>query len=241
MPVRLPPAFALHRRMLVGSTNDEARDLVARLGAGEGTLVWADEQSGGRGRRGRVWTSPPGNLYCSLILKPDVPLMRAAELGFVAALALHDLAQWAAPLANVRLKWPNDVLADGAKISGILLEALEPAGVVLGLGVNIASAPEGTPYPAAALSKWRADLTVEAALERLMPKLWDLYELWRGQGFLPIRDLWLASARGLGEPIEVRLEDRTLSGIFTGLDEQGALILDGAARILAGDVFFPRT
>ncbi|MDK9722759.1 MAG: biotin--[acetyl-CoA-carboxylase] ligase [Rhodospirillales bacterium] len=239
MPVRLPPAFAFHRRMLVGSTNDEAKELAARLGAVEGTLVWADEQSGGRGRRGRQWVSPPGNLYCSLILSPDVPLMRAAELGFVAALALHDLASWAAPQASMRLKWPNDVLADRAKISGILLEALEPKGVVLGLGVNIASCPEGMAYPAAALSAWRADLTPQAALERLLPKLWDLYQLWREQGFLPIRDLWLERAKGLGEPIEVRLEDRTLAGIFTGLDEQGALILDGATRILAGDVFFP--
>jgi BirA family biotin operon repressor/biotin-[acetyl-CoA-carboxylase] ligase len=239
MPVRLPLAFALHRRMLVGSTNDEVKDLAARLGAGEGTLVWADEQSGGRGRRGRVWVSPPGNLYCSVLLMPDVPLMRAAELGFVAALAIADLAKWAAPTADIRLKWPNDVLANGAKISGILLEALEPKGVVLGLGVNISNAPEDTPYPAVALSKWNPGLTVPAALERLMENLWDLYSLWRTHGFLPIRDLWLASAKGLGEPIEVRLEDRTLSGIFTGLDEQGALILDGATRILAGDVFFP--
>ncbi|CAA6605576.1 Biotin-(Acetyl-CoA-carboxylase) ligase (fragment) [Rhodospirillaceae bacterium LM-1] len=165
--------------------------------------------------------------------------MRAAELGFVAALAIHDFAQRAAPQANVRLKWPNDVLADGAKISGILLEALEPSGVVLGMGINIATAPSATPYPAAALSAWNKDLSVEAALESLMAGLWDLYGLWREQGFLPIREMWLASAKGLGEPIEVRLEDRKLTGLFTGLDEQGALILDGDTRILAGDVFFP--
>ncbi|MBF0267642.1 MAG: biotin--[acetyl-CoA-carboxylase] ligase [Alphaproteobacteria bacterium] len=238
MTLRLPPAFVLHRRACVGSTNDEAKSL-AEGGAGEGALVWADQQTGGRGRRGRSWASPPGNLYCSLILTPDVPLMRAAELGFVAALAIADLASWAAPQADIRLKWPNDVLADGAKISGILLEPAPPGGIVLGMGINIASAPSGTPYPAAALSAWNNDLTAQAALERLMARLWDLYGLWRSQGFLPIRDLWLSNAKGIGEALEVRLEDRTLTGIFTGLDEQGALILDGTTRILAGDVFFP--
>ncbi|MBF0168207.1 MAG: biotin--[acetyl-CoA-carboxylase] ligase [Alphaproteobacteria bacterium] len=239
MTPRLPPPFVLEERACVGSTNDEAMALAGQ-GALEGTLVWADQQTGGRGRRGRNWVSPPGNLYFSLILRPDVPLARAAELGFVAALAIHDLAVWATPKADIRLKWPNDVLADGAKISGILLEPASPSGIVLGIGINIAHAPRDTPYLAAALSQWNTSLTAEAALDYLAPRLWRLYEVWQSQGFTPIRERWLKHAKGVGEPIEVKLEDRTLTGIFTGLDDQGALILDGKTRILAGDVFFPK-
>lgn len=237
MPLTLPPAFVLRQRAKVGSTNDEAKSLIDG-GAGEGALVWALEQTGGRGRRGRSWASPAGNLYLSFVLKPDVALMRAAEVGFVAALAVRALALWAAPTALVQLKWPNDVLANGAKLSGILLEPARDA-LVLGIGVNIASAPTGTPYPAVALSAWNKALTVEAALERLAAEFHDLYSLWKKEGFLPIRELWLAHARGLGERIRLRLEDKEIEAVFTGIDEQGALILGNGQRILAGDVFFP--
>lgn len=238
MPLKLPSVFVLHERAKAGSTNDEARNL-ANQGAGEGALVWAREQTGGRGRRGRSWVSPPGNLYCSVILKPDVALLRAAELGFVAALAIRAVAVDAIPSADVRLKWPNDVLANGAKISGILLEPLADRGIVLGMGVNVTSAPKDTPYPAAALADWGSRISVEAALESLAANLWDLYQLWKSHGFRPIREMWLTHAKGLGQRIEVRLEDRTLTGLFEGIDEQGALLLDNGQRVLAGDVFFP--
>ena len=118
MPV-LPDGWTLVALASVGSTNDEAARL-ADTGVPEGTVVWSREQTGGRGRRGRHWASPPGNLYTSTILRPACAAPRAAELGFVAALAVADIVPVGRP---VRLKWPNDVLVDGGKIAGILLES----------------------------------------------------------------------------------------------------------------------
>ena len=164
MPV-LPDGWTLVALESVGSTNDEGIRL-ADAGAPEGTVVWAREQSGGRGRRGRNWASSVGNLYSSTVLRPACAAQRAAELGFVAALAVGDLVP---ADRTVRLKWPNDVLVDGGKVAGILLESAIGQGglvdhVVAGIGVNVTFAPQlpEMRYPGAALGG-----TVEAALEGL--------------------------------------------------------------------------
>src|SRR5206468_1374206 len=143
----------LHRFDRIGSTNDEATAL-ARAGAGSGTLVWAAEQNTGRGRRGRSWRSPPGNLYLSLVQRPECSPASAAQLGFVAALGLGD----AITELGLRpsYKWPNDVLVNRRKLAGILLESEMTAGggldfVVIGVGVNIAVAPEGVEFPTTSL------------------------------------------------------------------------------------------
>ena len=159
----LPDGWRLVALDSVGSTNDEAARL-ADAGAPEGTVVWAREQTGGRGRRGRAWASPVGNLYTSTILRPDCPAARAAELGFVSALAVADIVP---PGRAVRVKWPNDVLVDGGKIAGILLEsAIAQTGavqhVIAGIGINVGFAPQlpEMRYPGAALGG-----SVETALE----------------------------------------------------------------------------
>src|SRR5439155_19489702 len=119
----LPEGFRLRHDATIGSTNDEAK-AVARTGATDGTLVWADQQTAGRGRRGRIWLSPPGNLYLSLVLRPECAAARAAQLGFVAALGLGDaLAPLVGATVQLRYKWPNDLLVDGKKLAGILLES----------------------------------------------------------------------------------------------------------------------
>ncbi len=243
----LPSFFSLAAFDSIGSTNEEALRL-ARGGAPEGTIVWALEQTGGRGRRGRAWASPPGNLYASLLLRPGVTPAQAAQLGFVAAVALAEAIQSVLPPGRrVRCKWPNDLLIDGAKTVGILLEA-EGAGptvnsVVLGMGVNIASHPANTPYRATSLHAAGSDVTVEGLLEILAGRLLAWYRMWQQEGFAPIRDRWLDFAEGLGKPIEVRLEGATLTGRFAALDAGGALDLelaDGRHRLVtAGDVFYP--
>ncbi len=135
----------------VGSTNDEAR-LLAREGAAHGTVVTAREQIAGRGRQGRGWASPPGNLYLSAVLRLELPLARIAELSFVAALAVADAVDAVLPAGRLStLKWPNDVLVDGAKIAGILIEQAERATIV-GIGVNIGHHPANTPYPVTSLA-----------------------------------------------------------------------------------------
>jgi BirA family biotin operon repressor/biotin-[acetyl-CoA-carboxylase] ligase len=242
----LPEGFCLHRYATLGSTNDEAKAL-ARAGAPDGTIVWAEEQTAGRGRRGRVWLSPPGNLYMSLVLRPDCAPARAAQLGFVAALGLGDaLRPLAGPALNLRYKWPNDLLANGKKLAGILLESQTSATervdfVVLGIGVNIISAPEDVEFPATSLlAEGIAGVTPAAVLIGFARHFDGWARRWRTEGFAPLRMAWLARVGGLGEPVRVRLDHETLLGRFHGIDDDGALVLEGDGgprRIAAGEVF----
>jgi BirA family biotin operon repressor/biotin-[acetyl-CoA-carboxylase] ligase len=232
----LPDGWTLVALDSVGSTNDEAAAL-AEAGAPEGTVVWAREQTGGRGRRGRVWASPRGNLYSSTILRPDCPAARAAELGFVAGLAVAELASG----RDVRLKWPNDVLVGGGKVAGILPESSVVADgrvehVIMGIGVNIGFAPElpDMRYPGAKLGG-----TVEAALEGLAAGLARWMRIWRHEGFDGVREAWLAKAGPLGGPVDVRLGEGLVRGRFAGLDRDGALLLDtdgGPRRVVSGEI-----
>ena len=246
----LPAFYRLLAHEQIDSTNEEAKRLAA-AGAAAGTLVWAAEQLAGRGRRGRGWTSPPGNLYVSLLLRPACPPAEACQLNFVAAVALAEAVSALLPTgAEVALKWPNDVLIRGAKVSGILLEASAALDrsidwLVIGAGVNVASHPADTPYPATSLRREGApSATPIGVLHAFAERFLAWYETWLTRGFPTVRARWLASARGLGEPIEVRLERETLQGRFGDLDESGALMLDmanGARRqITTGDLFFPR-
>ena len=242
----LPGGFLLHRYDTVGSTNDEARQL-ARDGAPEGTLVWAAAQSAGRGRRGHLWQSPPGNLYLSLILRPKGPAARAPQLGFVAALALGDaLDQLAGPGLQLCYKWPNDLLAGGSKFAGILLESEMAAGggldfVIIGIGVNLVSAPRDLEYPATSLAdQGFPDIISASLLEAFAPYFALWAERWDREGFAPVRAAWLRRASGIGQVIRVRLEKLILDGRFLDLDHDGALLLegsDGRRRIAAGEVF----
>jgi BirA family biotin operon repressor/biotin-[acetyl-CoA-carboxylase] ligase len=248
--VTLPPFFSLICLPTVASTNDEAKRL-ADGGAPEGTLVWGLEQTAGRGRRGRGWHSPPGNLYMSAVLRPGKPVAQAALIGFVAAVALSDALQDVGLAADrLRLKWPNDVLVDQAKVAGILVETSAASGeappwLVLGMGVNLAHAPADTPYPAISLrAAGLASLTVEGLLEALAGRLAEWYGRWQAEGFAPVRAAWLGRATGLGEPIEVRLERQSLQGRFVALEEDGSLSLElpqgERRRVTVGDVFFRR-
>jgi BirA family biotin operon repressor/biotin-[acetyl-CoA-carboxylase] ligase len=244
---RLPPAYRLIALDRVGSTNDEAKRL-ARGGAEEGTLVWAREQTAGRGRRGREWASPPGNLYFSLILRPDVPLASAAQLSFVAALGLGDaLGGIVQPLVALQYKWPNDLLLNARKVAGILLEAEAGADgsvewLVLGVGVNVASHPPDTPYPVTSLhEEGSAEATAADLLERFSRHFMSWVDRWLEDGFEPVRAAWRARARGIGETITIRLEKQEFTGVFKDLDRDGVLLLAAGGelrRIPAGEVFF---
>jgi BirA family biotin operon repressor/biotin-[acetyl-CoA-carboxylase] ligase len=244
-PPRLAPPFRLAAYETIGSTNDEAKHL-ARAGEPEGLVVWAREQHSARGRRGRSWASPPGNLYMSLVLRPRCAPASAAQLGFVTALALGEALATLAPGIDFRLKWPNDVLANGKKLAGILLETEMASSdtvdfVVIGVGVNLISAPTDTPYPATSLAmEGAAGIAPETALAAFIARFATWWTVWRTDGFLPIREAWLAQAIGLGGPVQVRLERDTLDGKFVDLAEDGALLLGmpgGDRRIAAGEIF----
>ena len=249
--LRLPPAYRLVALDSVGSTNDEARQL-AEAGAEDGTLVWAREQRQGRGRRGRDWQSPRGNLYLSMILRPDCSPERAAQLGFVAALGMGDaIGAVAPPMIEVRYKWPNDVLINDRKAAGILLESTStPDGrldwLVLGIGVNVTSFPEDTAFPATSLRFEGCPPSLDDAtlLEAFARHFLAWVNRWLEDGFAPVRKTWRNHAFGLGDAIEVRLAEETLTGIFEDLDEDGGLLLkladDSIRRISAGDVYRAR-
>lgn len=253
--LQLPSPYRLVELECVDSTNLEAKRL-AEKGARDCTVVWAKRQTAGRGRRGREWVSVEGNLYFSILLRMPYPMETMSQLSFVAANAVADAVQVAAPRGSfVNVKWPNDVLLEGKKIAGILLEG-EPNmktgmfdWLVLGIGVNVATHPvvEDGAYPATSLAAEGVTgdgLDVAAVLDTLAKRFLAGLVTWRNLGFGPIRRHWLARAKGVGGPVTVRLPNETLEGVFGALDENGALILhlDGQPNrvITAGDVFIPQ-
>lgn len=233
----------------IGSTNAEA---LARGAAGEARPTWfvADRQTAGRGRRGRAWTSEPGNLFATLLLADPGPAARIAELCFVAALALDDALLALAPglEARFRLKWPNDGLIDGAKVAGILVEATTRGAVTqaaIGIGVNVAHHPEGMAYPTTSLAAAGLAISRDNLFQALSRSMVTALAVWnRGKGFDAIRAGWLARAHGLGGPMTLRSDDGSVTGIFAGLDERGRLILDtpdGRQVMTVGEVLPPPT
>ena len=230
---------------VVGSTNDLAMERVRSGGSGSHWIV-AGEQNKGRGRHGRVWTSPPGNLYASLTLMNPCSAATGFQLGFVAALSIYDaVAASGVDRSLLGLKWPNDVLANGAKLSGILIEGTLLSdgsfAVVIGCGINVSHHPSDTPYPATDLRSLGIDTSAEIVFGSLTAafKNWlDVYE--NGTQFPKIRAAWIERSMGMNAPVEIKNNGIARRGIFSGLDENGCLLLDQdgqIVRIEAGDVF----
>jgi BirA family biotin operon repressor/biotin-[acetyl-CoA-carboxylase] ligase len=232
----------------IDSTNTEAKRRAAE-GAPEFTVILAGAQTAGHGRRGRAWESPPGNLYSTLILRPACTSIVGAQISFVAALAVSDVARALVhPGASIACKWPNDVLVNGRKIAGILLESSASGGrldwLVLGVGINVAHHPGvGGAYPSTSLHDESVNATdVERVAALYLDAFLAWYERWQEDGFAPVRAAWLARSLGLASLVTVKLERAPLEGRFVDLDESGALVLElasGARRVIAaGEVFF---
>ncbi len=246
----MPQGFRLLHLEEVDSTNSEASRQIAN--GVEGPLwIWADRQTAGRGRRGREWVSEPGNLFCTLVLPVDKSVAEAAKLTFVASLAAADTVGHFAPPADVKVKWPNDVLLSNEKIVGILLESSganaftngQKVVLSIGIGINLSSHPEMVETAATSLkSRGFEEPHPSKALSLLAEQFCFWLEQWRTGGFEPIRTAWLAKAKGVGQDIAVKLPQETLNGVFLDLDPTGALILklaDGSLKpINAGEVFF---
>ena len=266
-PLARQAGYRIEGHDSIGSTNTEA---LARASAGDPGRLWvaALEQTAGRGRRGRAWASPGGNLAASLLVTSAVAPPLAATLGFVAGVALGEALRCVLPEARVRvgldgaegpgpapaprftLKWPNDVLADGAKLAGILLEAeplpLGRTAVAVGIGVNVVAAPDGLAYPATCLHALGVDVGAEALAEALAERWVPLYDEWdEGRGLARTRARWLEQAAGLGGEVAVRQGERVVRGVFETIDADGRLVVrarDGSAiAIAAGDVHFGAT
>lgn len=222
-----------------GSTNADMVQL-ARTGLGEGVWLRAERQTAGRGRQGRPWVSPVGNLSASTLvrLRPTDP--PAATLGLVAAVALHETVRAYLREGDLLLKWPNDLLLDGAKLSGVLLERVDDA-VVIGMGVNLAHHPALPDRPTTSLAAAGVEVAPADFAETLAEALARWLSAWRGQGVAPVRARWLERAHPVGTALFARLPDGSaIQGLFNGLDGDGALSLrlaDGSARAIhAADV-----
>ncbi len=249
----MPEGYDLRAFDILDSTNVECRRIAdARpSGAGSSDNVWvvAAAQSSGKGRRGREWVSRPGNLFASLLYAIDCDLAAASQLSFVTALAVRDVVADILQAPDIaRCKWPNDVLARGKKIAGILLEtagpgSAAPSHVIIGIGLNVVHHPEKAQYPATDLkNEVGREIDASLVLERLIHTMDFWIARWKNHGFSIIRQAWKDCAQGIGQEIIVRLPDEEVKGRFVDLDETGALILEfGGKRrhITAGDVFFP--
>ena len=235
---------------VLDSTSSEARRRASTSLPSDRYWIIAAQQNAGYGRRARQWSSGEGDFAATLSFAPKAPKHVLGQISFIAALCVRDAI---APLLNspVAVKWPNDILVDRAKIAGLLLEHCEytrdgktETRLLVGIGINIVSNPEGTPYPATRLSAHlETPPTALDLLARIDEGFWSIYAAWERQGFAGVRQEWLSHAAGLGAPISVVLPNETTDGIFETIDENGGLVLrkgDGTRIINAGDVFFER-
>lgn len=234
----------------VGSTNEMALE---RARGGDSGQLWiaALKQEAGRGRRNRVWQSPFGNLSATLLHIHHGSVSHAASLGFVAGLALIEALNAVAPhYGKFTLKWPNDVLANGAKLSGILLESVAlpngALGIAVGIGVNIVAHPPQTPYPATSLSAQNINTSAEHVFLALSDAWVTLVRLWNmGAGLDAVRKRWLQHAAGLGSDIAINYNGTVLSGRFETIDADCRIVIRDdrglVHHVTAGDVYFGST
>ena len=208
---------------------------MAREGAPEGTLISAFRQTQGRGRSGKPWISSPGDLTFSLVLRPRCSGQEVTALSFILGVAIgHALVTLRPSSLRVSYKWPNDILVEGYKIAGILTE-IEPSPqsddspprwVVGGVGLNVVSCPSGTPFPATSLAALGIKIQASQFLASFCLELQELLRLWKGQGFQPIRDLWMARVWGLYREMHIAWPgNRVVEGIFEDITEDGSLLL----------------
>ena len=238
--------WKIHTYAQLESTQDYVRDIAEdEEFFPEGIVVQCLTQTKGRGRRGNEWSSPMGNLYMSLLLRPGCPAQAAGQLSFVIAVALSSAMDEVMAAGHVKtLKWPNDILIDGKKAAGILLESniskiATVDYVVVGIGVNIMAAPDGA-VKLQDVAKG-AQVPVHPFRDIVLSHISAHYRHWQTAGFADVRTQWLAQAHGMDQPMVARLPDREEKGVFRGIDDAGTLLLDrgnDVMKISAGDVFF---
>lgn len=232
------PEWHVHHFDELSSTQDVARDK-ARSGAVEGTVIVAKHQTAGRGRNGNKWETLTGNLVTSFILRPTIELAQAAQYSFLIAISLNRaLNEFLEEPHSILNKWPNDILVDGKKIAGILLE-VEGEALIIGIGVNIASAPVDRVFLHQVA---RERVSSEDFLQVMLANIHAVLEEYERDGFDGMREEWLEHAANLHQTILAQLPNETFSGVFEGLDVDGALRLrlaNGEIKVIhSGEIFF---
>jgi BirA family biotin operon repressor/biotin-[acetyl-CoA-carboxylase] ligase len=217
--------FTIHHYSELESTQTTAKYFLLEENAEEGTVIIADQQTTGYGRQGKKWESPVGNLYFSLILKPeDKPLSDYGQLGFVIAVAVQKALHALFSSLSLSLKWPNDILIEHKKVGGIIIEA-EQKGVVIGMGININSAPD------AAISLNDCNVSMpetEEVLKAILKSVWETYSQWLTDGFDTIKESWTKYAYQLGEMIE----RNDVKGQFIGISDEGAMLVKDKSGLI---------
>ncbi len=244
----VPKGYDVKLLETVDSTNEEAKRHYEKNGATDPTWFVALSQSAGHGRRGREWVSQEGNMFASLLVCPNVRAQKAAELSFITSLAVSDAIKNLSGIGmqEINVKWPNDVLIDGKKVAGILLEAVgnpENPSIIVGVGVNVAHHPDDVNYPTNDLQRIGGFKYLPSDVFVRMAEAFEFfYKFWQAYGFASVKRLWMAEAYGVGKTITVNLPSGSVEGVFEDLSDDGGLVLkkpDGNQEIIyAGDVFF---
>lgn len=241
-----PAGFTLFHYTEIDSTNEAAKRLVEG-GEALPAVLWAEKQTAGRGRRGRTWESPTGNLFCSILEPLRGDFAEAGRRSYLYGLAIGTAINSVLPVPCAHLKWPNDVLINGCKVAGVLLETAtcpitNDRYLITGFGVNVMSQPQGVKYHTTTLAAHEAQVTVEKLLATVLEQLCLLDQLYRFEGFAAIRAQWRAQSAGIGEVVTVNLPNGvSMQGKFADIDDTGAMLLDCGNQhytITAGDVFF---
>lgn len=220
--------FTIHKFDKLDSTNSHAFNLANSQKIFDHEIIISDIQEQGRGRKDRNWQSPKGNLYFSIILQPKISASKIHQISFVAITALQ-IAIEKITTSKIEVKWPNDLLINGKKAAGILLESKinqdQCQFVVMGLGLNIKSHPQNTIFEATNLKENNCDISKQQALEKFLDEFENLYQNWLNFGFDKIRNLWLKNAYQLNATIKLKIDNETISGFFKDLDCDGNLLL----------------
>ena len=242
----LPNGYNLIILDSVDSTNEEVKRRAVK-NADEGLVVWSKTQTSGKGRNHREWVSNLGNLYISVLFRPNCNLFRAAQLSFIPVIAAHNtLEHLLGVLTELKYKWPNDLLLKKKKIAGTLLEAGYDQKswanwVVLGFGLNLKHFPTSTIYPATSIKdELDNELEIKEVVEIYIQNLAQLYSVWQDKGFEPLRKKWLARGHMIDDVLQINFGREKISGFFRTIDEKGSLIIktnDGSRRLSAGEVY----
>jgi len=245
---QMPDGFDHQAFLSIDSTNKEAMRRI-EAGAHSGMWITSGEQTGGRGRGGREWVSSSGNLYSSLIYDCGKDLYTSAQLTFVTTLAVRETIEKFLKINDIKCKWPNDVLVEGKKISGILLESFsvgvgKPNYIVIGIGINVAHHPELALYESTHINAHSQNTFSHIEVFYILArKMAQWINIWQSDGFAVIRENWLQNSKGLGDKITVRTPESEIVGRFVDLDRDGALMLevDNEIKLIhSGDVFFTK-
>lgn len=237
--------FTIHQFESLESTNKTAFAMAEAREIFDREIILAEMQTGGKGRESRIWSSPQGNLYFSLVLQPKISVAKIPQISFVAIVALRQMVEELLPHHKIENKWPNDLLIEQKKVAGILLESKISQNncefVIVGIGLNLVSNPDQTIFPASNLKIFGAEVSPKIALKKFLDAFENLYENYLNFGFISVRRAWISKAFRLNEKISVKNGAEEISGIFSDLDEEGNLILleeNGDKKtILAADIF----